>query len=58
MKKYAFVVLCALLCNDLKNKAANLGGNTLLILNMEKGLNSTWGVGEYLVESEIYKCNY
>ena len=55
MKKYTFVALCALLCNDLKNKAANLGGNTLLILNMEKGLNSTWGVGEYLVESEIYK---
>ena len=94
MKKYTFVVLCALLCvactsktallseaasikvmyekpqnceflgreigqkidtwgstsllnlresaiNDLKNKVANLGGNTLLILNMEKGLNST-----------------
>lgn len=42
--------------NDLKNKAANLGGDTLLILNMEKGWNSTWGVGEYLVEGEIYKC--
>lgn len=34
--------------NDLKNKATNLGGDTLLILNMEKGWNSTWGVGEYL----------
>ncbi len=42
--------------NDLKNKAANLGGDTLLVLNMEKGWNSTWGVGEYLVEGEIYKC--
>lgn len=38
--------------NDLKNKASKLGGDTLLILNMEKGWNSAWGAGEYLVEGE------
>lgn len=43
--------------NDLKNKASTIDGDTLFILNMEKGYNSTWGVTEYLVEGEIYKCN-
>lgn len=43
--------------NDLKNKASNLGGDTLLILNMEKCWNSAWGIGEYLVEGEIYSCD-
>lgn len=43
--------------NNLKNKAANLGGDTIFILNMEKGLNSMLGAPEYLVEGDIYKCN-
>ncbi|RDU59000.1 DUF4156 domain-containing protein [Helicobacter marmotae] len=42
--------------NDLKNKSATLGGDTLYILNMEKGWNSFWDSQEYLIEGEIYKC--
>lgn len=43
--------------NDLKNKAANLGGDTIFILNMEKGYNTIIGVPEYLIEGDIYNCN-
>lgn len=43
--------------NDLKNKAASLGGDTIFVLNMEKGWNSLFGVPEYLVEGDIYKCS-
>ena len=109
MKKYAFVVLCALLCvactsktallpeavslkvvyekpnckllgresghkvdkwgnlslleikesalNELKNKAAKLGGDTLYIMSNEKRDLSLTSWSEYLVEGEIYKCN-
>lgn len=42
--------------NDLKNKSATLGGDTLYILNMERGWNPFWDSQEYLIEGEIYKC--
>lgn len=42
--------------NDLKNKSATLGGDTLYILNMGKGWNLFWDSQEYLVEGEVYKC--
>ncbi|ARJ57434.1 DUF4156 domain-containing protein [Campylobacter cuniculorum] len=42
--------------NDLKNKTSILMGDTLHILNMEKGWNAFWEGNEYLIEGEIYKC--
>ncbi|HJF82533.1 DUF4156 domain-containing protein [Helicobacter pullorum] len=41
---------------DLKNKVSKLNGDTLYILNMEKGWNSFWDSMEYLIEGEIYEC--
>lgn len=43
--------------NDLKNKVVDLGGDTLHILNMEKGLNPIVGGSEYLIEGDIYFCD-
>lgn len=42
--------------NDLKNKASRLDGDTLYILNMEKGWNSFWDSTEYIIEGEVYSC--
>lgn len=43
--------------NDLKNKAVSLGGDTIFVLNVEKGSNSIFGAPEYLIEGDIYECN-
>ena len=44
--------------NDLKNKSLKLGGNTLYILTNESRSMSWTTWSEYLIEGEIYKCNY
>jgi hypothetical protein len=43
--------------NELKNKAAKLGGDTLYVMSNEKRDLSLTSWSEYLVEGEIYKCN-
>lgn len=42
--------------NDLRQRAAKLGGDTLYILNADKNWNDALGGYEQIINGEVYKC--